>query len=404
MTARLRRQVHAAMASGFWKPSNMVLLLRGEGAGRPVPPVDRLLHLRAALDWLRDAQDAVADGGVSWGYQLRRGWMPSYPETTGYIIPTLLDLARLGHGADLQGRAERCVEFVARVQLPDGSFPAGTEAGARARPSVFNTGQIICGLTAWYRETGDEQVRAMACDAARWLIGVQDEDGAWRRHGYLDYPVTYTAHASCWVAELGVLIGEAAFTQAASRHLDWVLSQQDMSSGWFERSGFSTADHVARRAVTHTLAYTLWGAIHAGIALGREDAVAAARRPARHVAQLAESRGRLPGMVDATWTLDVRYSCLTGNAQMALIWMRLDELDPEAVLSRATEIVLDRVAEAQLLREKRSGLRGGVPGSDPIWGDYVPFAVPNWSAKFYLDALMARDHLSEPSGGSRSEA
>ncbi|MCP5002594.1 MAG: hypothetical protein GY941_01390, partial [Planctomycetes bacterium] len=47
--------------------------------------------------WLGRAQDhsASADGGVARHYSLVTGWAPSYPETTGYIIPTMLDYAKL---------------------------------------------------------------------------------------------------------------------------------------------------------------------------------------------------------------------------------------------------------------------------------------------------------------------
>ena len=31
---------------------------------------------------------------------------------------------------------------------------------------------------------------------------------------------------------------------------------------------------------------------------------------------------------------------------------------------------------------------GGLPGSFPTWGQYMRFALPNWAAKFYLDALL----------------
>ncbi|MBF0144301.1 MAG: methyltransferase domain-containing protein, partial [Magnetococcales bacterium] len=58
-------------------------------------------HLLEALSWMERAHDATTDGGVSRGYGVgwkphsARGWQPSYPETTGYIIPTLFDCA--GH-------------------------------------------------------------------------------------------------------------------------------------------------------------------------------------------------------------------------------------------------------------------------------------------------------------------
>src|SRR5687767_10751398 len=59
-------------------------------------PGDPEQSLRAAIDWICRAHDASGDGGVARSYSLayhpffrRRGWMPSYPETTGYIIPTM---------------------------------------------------------------------------------------------------------------------------------------------------------------------------------------------------------------------------------------------------------------------------------------------------------------------------
>src|SRR5215831_42632 len=56
----------------------------------------------AAVAWLLRAQDATCDDGVSQGYFPGRhdtmtGWLASYPETTGYIIPSLLTFAALSN-------------------------------------------------------------------------------------------------------------------------------------------------------------------------------------------------------------------------------------------------------------------------------------------------------------------
>ena len=34
------------------------------------------------------------------------------------------------------------------------------------------------------------------------------------------------------------------------------------------------------------------------------------------------------------------------------------------------------------------GVKGGISGSYPIWGQYERFSYPNWAAKFYLDAAI----------------
>src|SRR2546421_11089960 len=95
-------------------------------------------HLIVASEWLCGAQDATPDGGVCGRYSLATGWSSSYPETTGYIIPTFLALAEeLGEG-DFEERAARAVRFLLSVQLPDGAFPGGEIRDNSVTPSVFN--------------------------------------------------------------------------------------------------------------------------------------------------------------------------------------------------------------------------------------------------------------------------
>ena len=67
-------------------------------------------HLRAAAEWLAVAQDAMTDGGVGGRYRLDGGWTSSYPETTGYIIPTFLALSRHFGDPTFKLRAKRCAE------------------------------------------------------------------------------------------------------------------------------------------------------------------------------------------------------------------------------------------------------------------------------------------------------
>jgi len=396
MMSRGREAIEVALESGFWKRSN-ARFLRSQVAPRaPSVQRDDAKRIDAAAHWLARAQDANLDGGVSYAFRLRHGWGLSYPETTGYIIPTWLALADSTGDPDYRARAERGVDFLSGLQLPEGAFPAGTLAAKERLPSIFNTGQIINGLTAWYVASADEHVRQEACAAADWLVSAQDDDGAWRRHGYLAYPVTYTAHVSCWLAELGSVLDEPRYGDAASRHTDWVLCQQDPETGWFNRSGFAAAEHEKRIAITHTIAYTIWGLLHGGIVLGRDDAVAAARRAAVSVAALACAQGRLPGMLDAAWRPRSSWECLTGNAQMALVWMRLADLEPDDRMERAARVCLDRVCTAQYLRDSNPGIRGGIPGSRPARGGYFPFEFPNWGSKFFVDALLARARRRAP--------
>ena len=48
-------------------------------------------HIKKAIEWLFFAQKVTKDGGVSHGFDLFSGWLPSYSETSGYLIPTFFD-------------------------------------------------------------------------------------------------------------------------------------------------------------------------------------------------------------------------------------------------------------------------------------------------------------------------
>ena len=129
----------------LWRPSNVSFFLQGaigRQRNRTAGYSDHD-HLLATAEWLERAQDATGDGGVSGRYHLRHGWSSSYPETTGYIVPTFLALARELGESRFQERASRCIEFLLSLQHPDGAFPALEVAENRTVPSVFNTAQVL---------------------------------------------------------------------------------------------------------------------------------------------------------------------------------------------------------------------------------------------------------------------
>jgi hypothetical protein len=351
-------------------------------------------HLFAAISWLERAQDATGDGGVSGRFHLRDGWTSSYPETTGYIIPTWLRIAEVLKQDRFVDRAERNVRFLLSIQLKSGAFPGREVAENLTEPSTFNTAQIIHGLLAWHCHTQDRHALEAASHAADWLVSVQDPDGAFRRHSYKDAPASYSAHASCWLAELGAHLHERRYLDAATRHLDWVLQHFDSENAWFDLCGFDVREHAERLGSSHTIAYTIFGVLFMSQLLGREDGFQAARRAAIAVLRSAEVEGRIPGMFHCDWTPAASFTCLTGNAQLALIWFRLFELEGDPSYLHGALEAIDEVKRAQVMNLKHPGLHGGITGSVPIWGDYIHFALPNWAAKFFIDALLLKKEMN----------
>jgi hypothetical protein len=359
---------------------------RGRPPGRIGPDAE---HLRAAAEWLAVAQDATADGGVVGRYRLDKGWTSSYPETTGYIVPTFLALAD-AVDPRYRDRAGRSVKFLLSTQLSSGAFPGGEIDDNSTKPSPFNTGQIIHGLLSWHRREGDAASVSAAIRAGEWLLSVQDADGAWRRFCYHNLPSCYSAHLSCWLADLGAHCRDQRFLDGAARHLDWVLAQRCAETGWFDRCGFTAEEHELRVADLHTISYTLAGVLRMGQVLQRRDAIAAVLVAARAIANVIERLGWLPGALDWQWRGRVDSVSLTGNAQIALIWMALYEETGDAAWLRPAFTAIDLVKQRQLLDSPNPSLRGGIPGSYPIWGRYKGGMLLSWSTKFFIDALLRK--------------
>ena len=387
---RARWIVGRLLDTRVWRPSRMSLVW----SQRPSARARRTLgkseqHCRAAAAWLARAQDATGDGGVASHYSLGEGWASSYPETTGYIIPTFLELEKARQAPEWRDRAAAAVRFLLSIQLESGAFPAGEVRINRTAASVFNTAQILGGLVAWHRATADSAALTAARRAADWLVSIQDEDGAWRRQTYRQMLTTYTAYASCWVAELGVYVHEPRYREAAERHVNWVMTHHDPATGWFDLTGFSERDHRERVAVTHTIGYVIDGLDRSGQLLGRADVRKAARHAARGVLECLERLGWLPGVLDHQWQARSKYACLTGNAQLAGMWLRLHAEDRDPRWRAGADRALQLVRQAQMVRSAEPGLRGAIAGSDPVWGGYLYCCFPNWAPKFFIDASLA---------------
>ena len=140
-------------------------------------------HLTAAISWLCRAQDIRSNktdsGGVAAGWSFEDGWLPSYPETSGYIVETFVAAADLLNQQYLLDRANKILEWELSIQNQDGSFP-GHFGEASSTPVIFNTGQIMHGMNCGYQQLNRNKCLKAAVSAGKWLITQQDDDGCWR--------------------------------------------------------------------------------------------------------------------------------------------------------------------------------------------------------------------------------
>ena len=110
-----------------WRPRHLRLITADLGRPAAREQRDHKTHLAATIGWLcraQDVRDAKPDtGGVAAGWSFEDGWLPGYPETTGYIIETFLAAAKLLGRPELVERARRMIDWELSLQAPDGAFP-----------------------------------------------------------------------------------------------------------------------------------------------------------------------------------------------------------------------------------------------------------------------------------------
>lgn len=349
-------------------------------------------HLQATLDWLLAAQNANSDGGVPAWYDLRTGWAPSYPETTGYIIPTLVACADFFHKPEVLKRAGRMAAWEIQVQRSDGAIRSGTTSQA---PAVFNTGQVLFGWCAMYRGSPATDLANALAKACVWLVGQQGDDGAWRKNLSVETASlvqTYNTRTAWGLATAGVTMDEDTWKEAAKANCRWAVSQQN-EVGWFSNNVFVPGEEP----LLHTIGYVIEGLLGVGLLLDVPEFISASRRALDALVMRFNSHGGCFGRYDARWHPTVRWRCLTGESQIAVALMRYSQHVErrDDYVSVAKELILG-VCLTQILDSQTHNLHGAVAGSSPLWGDYFPWRYPNWAAKFTLDALLLSEYGIDP--------
>jgi len=348
--------------------------LTGRGAAR-----SDAIHLRAAASWLMEAQRA-GGGGYAHSYHIVRGWMPPYPETTGYIMPTLHRLAaRLGDPA-LETSVAAAHRWLCSIQQSDGSF-----LDLDGRAQVFDTGQVLIGFNYLAEHVPELASRVPQRRAAAWLASVQEPDGSFVTHAYNRRPHAYYARVGAALLAAGRIMADDGLRQAGLRNLRWSVAQQQLN-GFFRHLSFDDEP-----AYLHTMIYVLEGLLDGHAETGDAEFLGAAETFADALRVLSDKRD---GILRSQYRPDLSVAnpekCMTGLAQWAAVAFRLARLTGNDGWRREGEKTLDFVKRQQVFCAVPE-LSGGIFGSAPIHGRYMRFAIPNWGLKFFIDAILARD-------------
>ena len=362
---------------------------------------DDKFHLDRAAEWLLRSIRYGRGGSSSHYNLLTSSWSLPFPETTGYIIPTLYNYYKFSNKKIYSLFAEKAATWLSEVQLANGGCMGGHFSVNKGNESaiIFNTGQNIFGFNRAYKETNKTHYLNCSIKAGNLLIKSTSSEGIWNKYLYNSIPHTYNSRC-CWaLLELFELTGNEIYRDIAIKNLDWILEQQ-LSNGWFQYCNFKEKDYPN----THGIAYTLRGLLESYVLTGDERLLKSSEITAWKLLEIYNEKNFLPTFWNNTWhplnkfpgTMKYFrkdkciFTCLTGNVQLSIVWMKLYKLThKKEYLSSALDI-LNYVQKSQNLESSNPGVNGAIKGSYPIYGDYAGFSFPNWSTKFFVDALLIK--------------
>lgn len=325
----------------------------------------------AALAWLRKSFAATGEQGSAHSWHPLLGWAKAYPETTGYLIETLLAYAAVKQDDSLKKLALDSAIWLDRIQLPSGAFP-GLLAG-NTKPSVFNTSQI---LFAAPQLSAPEK-------AIAWLLSVLESDGSWQQFAFVPgFVPTYYTRAVWGILQANKTVQNTAVEPLMQQALHFYAARF-LPNGAVRDWGF----HPGTAAFTHTIAYTLEGFWEAATYLKEPAMLDKTIHAVERLLKERKRTGRTAGRYDEKWQGDYSFVCVTGNCQLSLLCHKIWKRTGDQQFLDGAIAFLKEVMECQSTGANKNSF-GAFPGSVPRWGAYLPFRYPNWSVKFFLDAML----------------
>lgn len=303
--------------------------------------IDYVGVYNGAIEWIQ--KKSVEGGGIINNSKLQR----SYPEVTGYYIPTLM---RWGY----RELAISYAEWLCSIQKADGSWYDTMDEA----PYIFDSAQILKGLLSIRSIYSNKQVIDTAivkgCD---WILSCMTVEGRLKTPTEAAWGniATELIHTYCLspLVEASRVYDNDNYEKAAQKIL-----------GYYKKNYYKEITNFSM--LSHFYAYV----VEAMLDMGE---VEIAREAMRNMEQYQKESGAVPAYKDVDWV------CSTGLFQLSLIWFRLGDSERG---TRAFEY-------ACKLQNKTGGWYGSyISEENPEESNtYFPDAEISWANKYFLDAL-----------------
>jgi uncharacterized protein YyaL (SSP411 family) len=185
--------------------------------------------------------------------------------------------------------------------------------------------------------------------------------------------------------ELYEVTGDERYKEAATANVEWAVSNC-AENGWFKNCAFDIESMP--HPTTHVIGYTIEGILGVGSKLNERKFIEVAIKSADSLLKKFQEDEKVKATYNKDWQSRDNYSCLTGNAQIAIIWFKLYQLTKNSKYKINSIKLNDLLKSTQLISTKNKGLEGAIKGSHPITGQYNQFSFINWATKFFCDSML----------------
>jgi hypothetical protein len=335
--------------------------------------------LTSSYQWIYNSFYVNQFKGSSAYYSLFKGWSSPYPETSGYLIPSLLNYNEIKPANKNLQLIELAVKWLLSLQKTDGSF---RKAENSDQAIVFDTAQIFLGLQAYQAKYASPQVEEALEKTFLWLLSCIGDSGFFTQDTYRSHSPSY--HSRVLWPMLQYSLSNNSISKDLILDSMKAYSSKQNDNGSFENWGLEPTDIFG---LTHTIAYTLRGFLEIGLLLNEDQYFEIVKKSLGPLLQTYAEKGELAGSYSQDWQGDYSFVCNSGNAQLAIILYKLAAVPNQ----REYELIADKLLEDLVKKQcwlPLKVLHGGVFSSSPFYGKYQRFKITNWTIKFYMDMIM----------------
>lgn len=306
--------------------------------------IDYINVYNKAIRWINE--NIIPGEGIINNSRLRK----SYPEVTGYYIPSLL---KWGYKETAIGFAK----WLCEIQHSDGSWH-DTDG---KWPYIFDSAQILKGLLAirpQYPEVDAHIIKG--CD---WILGNMTDEGR------LKSPLKNAWGDGKTFSEIIHIYCVAPIKEAGKifNRSDYIIKADKIIKFYTTECKNEIMDFGL---ISHFYAYVMEALLDIGEVSLAKDAM-------NKIGFVQKNSGAVPAYKDVDWV------CSTGLFQLALVWFRLGELEKgNKAFSYACK-----------LQNRSGGWYGSYLSEENSHEEntYFPDAEISWANKYFLDALYYKN-------------